>query len=189
MGNYDDIGVPVQGQPVSSGAYGIKVRNYLINADSRISSLENNRQQIIKRGRRITNTGSISTETGVLRLDGIPVYAGRLYQMSCGPVLVDGSVANDVARLTIRTETTGTATTSSAQLAIGQTIVPNISFPEGIYVNGIYAPATDATLSVLLSCSRQTGTGVFVVLGGSTTPVDLFVKDLGFDTGDAGVVL
>lgn len=40
MGNYDDIGVPVQGQPVSSGAFGNKVRGYLIDADRRLSAIE-----------------------------------------------------------------------------------------------------------------------------------------------------
>ena len=40
MGNYDDIGLPVKGQPISSGAFGIKVRNYLINADARLSAIE-----------------------------------------------------------------------------------------------------------------------------------------------------
>jgi hypothetical protein len=40
MGNYDDIGLPVKGQPISSGAFGQKVRNYLINADARLSAIE-----------------------------------------------------------------------------------------------------------------------------------------------------
>jgi hypothetical protein len=190
MGNYDDIGIPVQGQPVSSGAFGIKVRNYLINADSRLSAIEGS-QGVIARGQRITNSSTTSgtTELGVLRVDNIPVYAGRLYRISTGPIIIDGSVANDAVRAVLRGDTTGVATTASPQMAIAQMVVPNISLPETLEIDVPYAPAADGTLSVLLSIVRQTGTGVFQALGAATIPINLVVSGEGIDPGDTGVDL
>lgn len=40
MGNYDNIQVPVKGQPISSGGFGIPVRNAILAMDLRISALE-----------------------------------------------------------------------------------------------------------------------------------------------------
>lgn len=146
---------------------------------------------VIARARRISNSSATSgtTELGVLRLDSVPVYAGRLYGIGTNSLLVDGSVANDVARLFLRANSAGTATTSSTQLAIGQALVGNVSFPEGLFVETVYAPSVDETLSILLSVGRQTGTGSFVVLGGATVPINLVVADLGLDPGDTGTDL
>lgn len=71
MGNYDDIGLPVKGQPISSGAFGIKVRNYLIDADRRLSTVENSLlpRYYIKANatsRNTTTTVAADTGTGVL---------------------------------------------------------------------------------------------------------------------------
>ncbi|HET8716673.1 MAG TPA: hypothetical protein VFM50_02895, partial [Nocardioidaceae bacterium] len=117
-----------------------------------------------------------STELGILRIDSVPLYAGRIYRIGTNSLLVDGSIANDVARVFLRANSAGTATTSSTQLAIGQTVVPNVSFPNGIQVSCLYAPASDETLSILLSVGRQTGTGSFVVLGSASgVPMQLSV--------------
>jgi hypothetical protein len=40
MGNYDSIGIPVQGQPISSSQYGIRVRDAVVDLDRRVSLLE-----------------------------------------------------------------------------------------------------------------------------------------------------
>lgn len=80
MGNYDDIGLPVQGQPISSGAFGIKVRNYLIDADRRLSTLEGSLlpRYFIKANqtsRNTTTTPAVDSGTGQL-LAGIPLEIG-----------------------------------------------------------------------------------------------------------------
>lgn len=148
-------------------------------------------QGVIARGNRASNSTATSgtTEQGVLRVDSIPVYTGRLYRISTGPLIIDGSVANDAVRVILRGDTTGSATTSSTQLAISQGVVPNISLPERFEIDIPYAPAADGTLSVLLSIVRQSGTGVFQVLGASTIPINLVVSDEGLDPGDTGVDL
>ena len=145
-------------------------------------------QGVIARGNRDSNSSSTSgtTELGVLRVDSIPVYAGRLYRIWTGPIIIDGSVANDAVRVILRGDTTGSATTSSTQLAISQGVVPNIALPERFEIDIPYAPASDATLSVLLSIVRQSGTGVFQALGASTIPINLVISDEGLDPGDTG---
>lgn len=80
MGNYDDIGLPVKGQPISSGAFGIKVRNYIINLDSRVSAIEGSLlpRYYIKANatsRNTTVTPAADTGTGQL-LAGIPLEVG-----------------------------------------------------------------------------------------------------------------
>jgi len=190
MGNYDDIGTPVQGQPVSSGAFGIKVRNYLINADARISAIEGNQQLVIKRGRRITSTGNVTTtETGVLRIDNIPVLAGRLYQISTGPINMDGSVDNDVGRVGIRTSQSGAATTSSTLSGYMRLTIDNNSQSNVVNANAWYLAPSDGMLSVLLTLVRQAGTGNIIIFGSASDILDLVVQFAGNDPGDSGVVI
>lgn len=80
MGNYDDIGLPVKGQPISSGAFGIKVRNYIIDADRRLSTVENSllpRYYIKANATSRANTVTPSADTGTGQiLAGIPLEIG-----------------------------------------------------------------------------------------------------------------
>lgn len=80
MGNYDDIGIPVKGQPVSSGAFGTKVRNYLIDADRRISTVENSllpRFYIKANATSRANTVTPAADSGTgIVLAGIPLEVG-----------------------------------------------------------------------------------------------------------------
>jgi len=81
MGSYDDIGLPVKGQPISSGAFGIKVRNAIIDLDRRVSSVDTS-----------TGTGKVfsaspltvatTTETAALTLTGMVFKAGLAYEAS-----------------------------------------------------------------------------------------------------------
>ena len=80
MGNYDDIGLPVKGQPISSGAFGQKVRNYLINADARLSAIEGSllpRYYIKANPTSRASTGTVAPDTGTGQLlAGIPLEIG-----------------------------------------------------------------------------------------------------------------
>jgi hypothetical protein len=80
MGNYDDIGLPVKGQPISSGAYGNKVRTYLIDADRRISTVENSllpRFYIKANATSRANTVTPAADSGTgIVLAGIPLEVG-----------------------------------------------------------------------------------------------------------------
>lgn len=145
---------------------------------------------VIARGRRTTATGNITTtETGVLRIDSIPVVAGRGYQIFTSNLNMDGSVANDVFSARIRISTSGTATTSSTQIAqirqYSDDPANSNIFPENTY----YFPSATATLSVLLSAVRVSGSGNLVVFCSATDILDLVVVDLGVAPSDTGVVI
>lgn len=145
---------------------------------------------VVARGRRTTATGNITTtETGVLRLDNIPVYAGRLYRISTSNINMDTSVADDVGTCRIRISTSGAATTSSTQIANIRQVIDNATSSNIVPLNTFYAPSSDATLSVLLSAVRVSGTGNLLIFCSGTDILDMVVTDEGDDPGDSGVVI
>jgi hypothetical protein len=147
-------------------------------------------QGVIARGRRTSATGNITTtETGVLRIDNIPVYAGRLYRISTSNINMDTSVANDIGVCRIRISTSGAASTSSTQIANIRQTVDDATNSNIVPENCFYVPGADGTLSVLLSAVRQSGTGNLVIFCSGTDILDLVVTDEGLDPGDTGVVI
>lgn len=147
-------------------------------------------QGVIARGRRTTSTGNVTTtETGVLRVDNIPVYAGRIYKINTSNANMDTSVDNDVGRLAVRYSTSGAATTSSTLGNQWRNTIDNNSQSNAEDLTMFYAPAADATLSVLLTLLRQAGTGNIIIFGSSSDVLDLVIEDLGLDPGDTGVVI
>lgn len=79
MGKYDDIALPVKGQRISSGAFGIKVVNAIKDLDARVSAYDTS-----------TGTGkaystsnlalSTTTETTALTITGMVFKAGLAYE-------------------------------------------------------------------------------------------------------------
>jgi hypothetical protein len=84
MGSYDDIGLPVKGQPISSGAYGIKVRNAIIDLDRRVSSVDTSTGT----GKAFSSSGislsgtSPTAEVAALTIAGMVFKAGLAYEAS-----------------------------------------------------------------------------------------------------------
>lgn len=60
MGNYDSIQIPVQGQPISVSQYGLRVRDAIVDLDTRLSKIEST---LSNYARKATNTTRISTVT------------------------------------------------------------------------------------------------------------------------------
>jgi hypothetical protein len=143
-------------------------------------------QGVLLRGDRTSNSSTTTTEVGVLRVDSIPVVAGRLYRISTSP-LVLSSTANDIVRANIRISTSGAATTSSTVLDFVQQPVVNTSFPGAISLVCLYPAGSTATLSILLTVNRQSGSGNASILAGSTFPAGVWIEDIGVDPGDTGV--
>jgi hypothetical protein len=143
----------------------------------------------IARGFRGTTSTASATEQSVLRIDDIPMKSGRLYFITSGPLTLDVSVANDVARALLRLEDTGVATTASTLLRVADSGVINITSGNSVIVSCHYTPATDITASILLSTSRIQGTGVVSITAGGGVPTNLYVFDCGDDPGDTGVIL
>jgi hypothetical protein len=151
-------------------------------------------QRIVARGRRTTPTGNITTtETGVLRVDNIPVFAGKGYRILTSNINLDASVANDIADARVRVAqaaTTGTAATiSSTQICHMRNTIDDASQSNVLPVSGYYWPSVDGYLSVLLTAQRITGTGNIVVFCSGTELLDLVIEELGTDPGDTGVVI
>jgi hypothetical protein len=79
MGAYDDIGLPVQGQPISSGTFGIKVRNAIIDLDRRVSAYDSSTGT----GKAYSTTSLVlatTTETAGLTITGMVFKAGLAYE-------------------------------------------------------------------------------------------------------------
>lgn len=147
-------------------------------------------QGVIKRGRRSTATGNVTTtETGVLRVDSIPVYAGRLYKITTNGINIDTSVDNDVASVRIRASTSGSATITSTLLGTLRCTIDSATQSNILPDAAFYIASADGTLSVLLSLIRVTGTGNIVVFCDATNYLDMVIEDMGIDPGDTGVVI
>lgn len=143
---------------------------------------------ILARGKRTTNSTTTTTEVGVLRLDDVPIQAGRTYLIYTSTLLADSSVANDGVEGLLRYTTDGsTPTTSSTILAQTVDVQTNAAQSTDVAVIASYTPAADETLSVLLTVARTTGTGNVGLLGAATTPIELFIEDKGLDVTDTGV--
>jgi hypothetical protein len=150
--------------------------------------------RIVARGRRSTATGNITTtETGVIRLDNVPVFDSRAYMIASANLNVDASVANDIGELRYRVTqqtTPGTsATTSSTQMGRWRSTIDDATNSNVLPFVAFYYPSADGYLSVLLSAFRAAGSGNIVVFANNVEPIDLVVVDLGPDPGDTGVVI
>lgn len=137
MGRYDDIAVPISGQPVSSGNFGIKVRDAIIDLDYRLSTVDTS-----------TGTGkafstavqvlATTTETASLTITGMTFVAGIAYEasMRCG----------------IATAATGTL----ASMRLRKTNAAGADWGEYFRFEGKASPVMSAISSIFLINNTQT---------------------------------
>lgn len=144
-------------------------------------------RKLVGRGRRETDSSTTTTETGVLRIDGLALKSGRHYRVSTTPMQINSSVLNDVVTVRFRYTTDGsTATTSSTQL--GQiTADHNISAGKGAPLQGEVTPGSDQTVSLLLTVGRTSGSGNALIEGNAIYPICIWVDDHGPDSGNVGI--
>lgn len=185
---------PVFGQPIPPVGFGVAVKNAIDDLHLRSATLETTAQAIIARGRRTTNTGNITTtEVGVLRIDDIPVQAGKIYRISTSGINMDASVAADVALARFRVAYavgTGTdATIASTLLSQVRQAVDNITFSNIVPGQAFYIASANGYISVLLSCIRAAGTGNIVMSSTGTEYTEMTVEFGGADPGDTGTVI
>lgn len=188
------ITTPVPNQPIPSSGFGIAVRNAILDLDSRVATLEAASQSLLARGRRITSTAGVTTtETGFLRIDNIPVLAGKVYQFLTTNMNVDTTVSNDIAdvrlRLLYSASPGSPATTSSTQICHMRNTVDDATQSNVLPLNGFYVPSADGYISVLLSVVRVSGSGSIVVFCSGSEILDFTIQDIGTDPGDTGVVI
>lgn len=149
----------------------------------------------IGRARRITNSSAATSTTlvPVLELDDIPVIGGRQYDIITSPLFLDTSVANDVGQAWF------TYTLDGSTPVIGSTLLPggvaeaklvDTAFGESRVIATSLTPASDGSLSLLLSVARGSGTGnIIIQANGTSTICEFRVYDRGEDPGDTGVDL
>lgn len=135
------------------------------------------------------DTLSSTTTTTVLavrRIDDIPAFAGRHYEIRCG-LNAASTVATDNMRCEIRYTTDGsTPTTSSPVLYDGQLYC--ISGRWTIFT--VYVPAVDETLSFLICIVRDTGSGnVRYFADSSRAAINLVMDTMDVSPGNVGTNL
>jgi len=148
-------------------------------------------QKVIGRGERTTGTSTTTTtELAALRVDDIPLTGGRSYRVSSSCLIVDSSVAGDAITARLRITTDGTTPTTSSTLFGG--ILEHVSANGAQSASAIvryYHPASDETLSVLLTVVRASGTGNASLIAATGFPIDIVIEDLGPSPTDTGVDL
>lgn len=140
---------------------------------------------------RTTNVTSNGPENGVIRFDGIPVVAGRAYQIYTTTLNLMVSALNLTGEAKVRIATGGTiATNASAQIGAARiegvgTFVPG----DSTVLLTEYYPTATTTISVLLTWQLIGGVGTVTLIGATAGPIGFFVDDMGPDGGDVGVQL
>jgi hypothetical protein len=138
---------------------------------------------ILARGNRTSNKASITTEVGVLRIDGITIVAGRRYMVICNSSRVDSATSTDKFQHRIRVSEAGAATTSSTEVSYWESADQDSGMPMGFFT----ATTNSTTCSVLFTLARfGAGSSTWQATdhdGGFC----LEVFDCGEDPGDTGI--
>lgn len=158
--------------------------------------LPTTRLGVIARGIRTTNSTGTTTEVGVLRIDDIPVFEGRLYRVALATSCIYGSTAaNDLLEGRLYYSLTGAAvvgTNMFGTLSIETRTAGGAQYSDGTTTflpSPVATGAGTGTLSVLFSVLRTVGAGTVSIPANTTYPVHMIVEDLGVDPGDTGVLI
>lgn len=149
--------------------------------------------RLVARGTLAASKSGISTtETGVLRLDDVPVFDRKCYFITTTSANVDCSVASDIGDLRLRvkqgTVTGGTAGITDTEIAHLRVKQTDTALGDTVPMTGFYAPSADGYLSILVSLLRVSGTGTFALNSGAGEQFTLMVWESD-DPGDTGVSL
>jgi hypothetical protein len=148
---------------------------------------------VIARAQRTSAKTPITTESGYLRLDDIPVADGYAYRISTSNLTLDSTVDNEIgaARIRVAQNTSpGTAaTTSSTQIGLYRSFQSANTNADLNPLVCYYYPSADGYLSVILTGQRVTALGTFQFFASATEPCHLVVERIGIDPGDTGVSL
>lgn len=148
-----------------------------------------NRLGIKDRASRSTDSTATATEIGVLRLDDVPILAGRIYAIQTTPLGLDSTSTNDEIIAQFRFTTDGsTPTTASTVLPGGRVQVrqTDSNVPEHKTIYTTYTPAANETLSLLLTVARLAGAGNVRISPDTSGLTAFTVVDLGVDPGNHG---
>lgn len=130
---------------------------------------------------RSTSSTASASPQGVLRLDAVPLKAGRRYRFRTSHLLITSTVANDVgtARLAMTTDGTTAVTGTGPSAVYNCGPVPATGNGVGAILSKDYIPSVDLNLSLLLYHQRLSGTGNISCLGNAGQTTQLMVDDMG----------
>lgn len=129
---------------------------------------------------RDTSSTSAAGATGVLRLDGVPVYAGRRYEISTNSLVLLNTVAVSMSSARLAYDDTGAvATSASTPLPINNQYIHTINNGASAVAKGMYEATTDTTLSVLLFTLTVTGAGLTRAFTTGGWLIELWINDMG----------
>lgn len=144
---------------------------------------------LIARGRRTTNSAAGTGVIGVLRLDDVPVTAGRCYLINARGGMWPTAAGDTRADVTVRFTTTGaTPTTASPILALVGRQLFTTGYVEPFDIAQTYTPGSNQLLSLLL-CFDSIDSDPIAAYGAADWPVEILVTDLGADPGNTGVAI
>ena len=147
-------------------------------------------QGVIARGSRATSSTAASAAQGVLRVDSVPLLAGRRYHIRTNALTATSSVAADRVQVALRMSTVGTATTASTVFSQSNSpAIDSTGAGWGTSVDYNYTPAVNETASIILNTQRLSGTGNAQLLVTASVTIDIEVIDCGVDPGNTGVDL
>lgn len=146
---------------------------------------------ILAYGERTSDKVFTGTEIGVLRLDGVQMFAGYRYIIRSSVLGLSMSTSGDTGQAFLRYRTdnnpagTGDTIMQQADVNANSTFVARNSctFSEP------YVASANGTLSVLLSLGRSGGAGNITMSGSATRPIRLYIEQGGKDPGDTGVAI
>lgn len=144
---------------------------------------------VIARGNRTSDKTYSGTEVGVLRLDDIPLLAGRAYAITTSSLRLQLATAGNTALTQLRYTTDGSTPdpTASTILQAADVNADSAFMPaNNATLTGYYFPVSDTTFSVVLTLSRSGGAGNITMSGSATRPIDLMIIDLGPAPSDTG---
>lgn len=139
---------------------------------------------VVKFANRPTNKSCTTATTAILRLDSVPLLAGRTYRIVATGIRGDTDTSTGRYKTEIRMNTSGTAvvgTPSIRRVEAGDT--------DSAHVEKYYTPATNQTISLLLTANCYAGAATVNILGTDEGGIDMWVEDMGPAIADTGTDL
>lgn len=141
---------------------------------------------IVARARRIVNTAGSAAAFGILRLDDIPILAGRAYELQATGGIFPNA-ANLHCDMFLRHTTDGSTPGVASPALMQESMELNRNgFVYGYKIRYIHVPPADQTLSLLITAIQTVG-GSIAAYAAANWPTEITIIDLGGDPGDTGV--
>jgi hypothetical protein len=148
---------------------------------------------LIANGWRTTSTATTTSEIGVLRIDDVPIYEGRCYEISTSPLSGYADTTSEFFEFRIKYTTDGSTPTTSSSTIPGGISVDSQSntYSSTSYgpIFATYRPPADQTLSLLLTIRRITGGGNVQSIADATYVTEMRIKDVGPALANMGVAI